>query len=155
MTAWYWPVLQPVALSISSYQLTICHWHHSKGLVTSLHSHNYYKTKTKFPYISVLPLVFFCLFLLFVLFLTLAICLGHLSSFLGPVRTSLTLALCVWGFCAYAVEIVIEMCIMFVQELLRIFFFWIFLQQKYLAHFIKLKQVKNVYSYYNSEITIF
>lgn len=58
--------------------------------------------------------MFFCLFLLFVLFLTLAICLGHLSSFLGPVRTSLTLALCVWGFCAYAVEIVIEMCIMFV-----------------------------------------
>lgn len=68
MTAWYWPVLQPVALSISSYQLTICHWHHSKGLVTSLHSHNYYKTKTKFPYISVLPLVFFCLFVFAVCF---------------------------------------------------------------------------------------
>lgn len=52
----------------SSYQLTICHWHHSKGLVTSLHSHNYYKTKTKFPYISVLPLVFFCLFVFAVCF---------------------------------------------------------------------------------------
>lgn len=114
----------------------------ARVLVTSLHLHNYCKTKTEFPYISLLPLVNFCLILLFCFVFN----FSHLPS--APELLSRTdrsgqhmHLIYVQGFCAYAVllKMAVEMYIMLCmfRLLLRIgvlFFFKVFIKEVH-AHF--------------------